>query len=137
MSSELEDFIRRMMFDRPGRADDDDDNDPIIEAEIVEEDEVEGSESSTSDESRSVFNPREREPSAGNLDDRSATQAHGSFGHRIGQLSRLAETDPVSRHRAAIDQNFIRQLRSALSSPNSLRQAIVLSEVLTRPEHRW
>ncbi len=79
-------------------------------------------------------------------DDRMEAHMHEYFEHQLGELgastSRAADSTldddlpaghtPESRHKPAAFN-----IRKLLASPASIRDAIVLSEILRRPEDRW
>ena len=63
------------------------------------------------------------------------------FGHRVGTLTDTSVFEVEATEQSA---NIVTQtaaaglpLASLLGSPDSLRRAIVLNEILTRPEQRW
>jgi hypothetical protein len=136
MNSQIEEFLRRMMAETAPANDDDDD---IIDAEIVEDDAQ--SERRLSDSAGSVF-----ADTAGRLgdviehaDERLEEHLHEEFDHRLGQFeSQPAEdagevpADLKTRHAASADL-----LKEMLKSPKSVQNAVLLSEILNRPEHRW
>jgi hypothetical protein len=64
------------------------------------------------------------------------------FGHRVGTLGesspgRLTSTTDVAATVSVSASSTILDLADMLTSPQKLRQAIVLREILDRPEHRW
>lgn len=64
------------------------------------------------------------------------------FGHRLGTLGepspgRLTSTTDVAATISADASSTILALADMLTSPQKIRQAIVLREILDRPEHRW
>ena len=62
---------------------------------------------------------------------------HKTFDHRIGQLDSDVGFVGASEPKPAEPSGLTAEIVSALRRPESLRAAIVLSEILTRPEHRW
>lgn len=65
-----------------------------------------------------------------------------AFGHRVGTLGestpgRLAPATDVAATVSADASSTILALADMLTSPQKIRQAIVLREILDRPEHRW
>jgi hypothetical protein len=65
-----------------------------------------------------------------------------AFGHRVGTLGastpgRLASTTDVAATISVDASSTILALADMLTSPQKIRQAIVLREILDRPEHRW
>jgi hypothetical protein len=63
------------------------------------------------------------------------------FGHRVGTLTDTSvfEVEPTEQSANIVTQTAAAglPLASLLGSPDSLRRAIVLNEILTRPEQRW
>jgi hypothetical protein len=63
------------------------------------------------------------------------------FGHRVGTLTDTSvfEAAPTEQAGNVVTQTAAAglPLASLLASPESLRRAIVLNEILTRPEDRW
>lgn len=67
------------------------------------------------------------------------------FDHRLGRLARMGGESAAAQ--AAVDLEAVEQaaagvagaasLAALLANPASLRQAILLTEVINRPEHRW
>ena len=84
-----------------------------------------------------------------NADDRVETRLHQNFDHKLGRLSQIDSTEkgsaPTSRSATdtaatvtTADENLMLSfLVKSFHSPQSIRQAIILSDILTRPEHRW
>ncbi|MDA1054606.1 MAG: hypothetical protein O3C40_29595 [Planctomycetota bacterium] len=75
-------------------------------------------------------------------DDRMEAHLHQVFEHDLGQLgartstasdSSLDDDSPGQRPQAAKPTNFL----ALLQNPASIRQAIILSEILARPSDRW
>ena len=64
-----------------------------------------------------------------------------AFGHRVGTLSSDAASGaPVTDVETAVKTDApsaAASLAAALASPQGARQALVLGEILARPEHRW
>jgi hypothetical protein len=61
----------------------------------------------------------------------------GTFGDSAAQTAKeapLTDTEPVVQNAAPSGASILGAL---LSNPLELKQAIVLNEILTRPEHRW
>jgi hypothetical protein len=94
------------------------------------------------------FKPRpvlERAPSAqavDQADEAMQEHLHAVFDHQIGSLRRReggqlqqTESEPApQRYQSAVAAT---DLISLLRDPQSVRHAIVLNEILSRPEHRW
>lgn len=75
-------------------------------------------------------------------DDKMAARLHKVFDHQLGQFRREDRREVESTERASTPPEDIFRLKSqsladALRNPGSLRQAIVLSEILHRPDDRW
>jgi hypothetical protein len=69
-------------------------------------------------------------------------QLRGDFEHRVGTLSApLSETSPAAQAgitpTTAAPDVPLAGLVAALANPATLRQAVVLNEILQRPERRW
>lgn len=87
----------------------------------------------------------ERAPSAqavDQADEAMQDHMHAVFDHQVGTLSRgergrLQPTEPQAMPQRAPSDLDIAALAGLLSNPQSVRQAIVLNEILSRPEHRW
>lgn len=71
-------------------------------------------------------------------DDRLEARLHKTFDHQIGQLKDTTTAAPVKEVLQSSEAMLASMnLTKLLSNAQSIRNAIVLSEVLTRPEHRW
>jgi hypothetical protein len=68
-------------------------------------------------------------------DDQMSANVHAKFDHAVGRLSGAPIASAFQAPIAEIAP--ARQIADMLSSPTGVRQAIVLGEVLIRPEHRW
>jgi hypothetical protein len=71
-------------------------------------------------------------------DDRLEARLHKTFDHQVGTLKNTSEAAPVrvamqTTEALAASMNLTR----LLSNAQSIRNGIILSEVLTRPEQRW
>jgi hypothetical protein len=77
----------------------------------------------------------------GKADDKMEARLQSKFDHQVGRLGGAASTDTAAEEEAAPETGGPApspgNLAQWLRSPDSLRQAIVLSEILERPEHRW
>jgi len=76
---------------------------------------------------------------------------HGTFDHEVSDLSKQASKPTGSRRKsrskarqsdaapapAALPETAAAGLAALLSNADSIRQAIVINEILTRPEDRW
>ena len=80
-------------------------------------------------------------------DDRLEARLHQTFDHQKGRLQQTSSASPQATARTATDMaasvttaaanEVLLQLVGALRSPQHVRQAIILSDILQRPEHRW
>lgn len=69
----------------------------------------------------------------GLADDKLEAHLHEVFDHRIGQLHGGARAkSPVEG-----DTSLVNEIIEALQNPQSIRRAIIMSEVLNPPSHRW
>jgi hypothetical protein len=64
------------------------------------------------------------------------------FGHQVGQLGdeatpTIASQESVSAEAPAVAAGPAFDLVGMFGQPDKLRQAILLQEILQRPEHRW
>lgn len=75
---------------------------------------------------------------AGTADTRMDVRIHGKFDHRLGSLAGSSDRDVTD---AAIDIATSQQpadaIRRLLQTDAGVRQAVILSEILTPPAHRW
>ena len=84
-----------------------------------------------------------------NADDRVEARLQQTFDHKLGRLSQIDSTEkgsaPTSRSATdtaaqvtTADENLMLSfLVKSFHSPQTIRQAVILSDILTRPEHRW
>ena len=78
-------------------------------------------------------------------DERLESRLHDVFDHGLGQLSSgtaaqpqiAAGTDAAVWEQRREESPLFGQLMQMLSSPQQVQTAIVLSEILRRPEERW
>lgn len=80
-------------------------------------------------------------------DDRLEARLHQTFDHQLGRLQQASTAGPQATARTATDvaaavttaagNEMLAFLVGALRSPQQVRQAIILSDILQRPEHRW
>ena len=71
-------------------------------------------------------------------DDRLEARLHKTFDHQLGQLKDTTTAAPIKQPMQSSEALLASMnLTRLLSNAQSIRNAIVLSEVLTRPEHRW
>jgi len=72
-------------------------------------------------------------------------QVHGTFDREVSELSKRSSKPTGSRRKsrskprqsAALPETAAAGLAALLSNADSIRQAIVVNEILTRPEDRW
>lgn len=122
----------------------------VVDAEIIEAEEVSGDD--VAQEVQRHLNTQGFQQRAQHLaeniraaDDAIEAHLHQAFEHRLGQLgtsTSVAEDSTLDDEEAAaakIQPATEREwsIQSMLRSPNHLRRAIVLREVLDPPEHRW
>ena len=62
---------------------------------------------------------------------------HGVFDHSLGQLQEAPSDTSSGAASPTEPPPLAASLLAALSSPENIRQAIILNEVLQRPEGRW
>lgn len=82
---------------------------------------------------------------AGRADDEMEAHLHQAFDHRLGQLAGgttaiTAETSPASGSFEVTrpgTRPMVDELVAMLRQPATIRQAILLNEILSRPEGRW
>jgi hypothetical protein len=67
-------------------------------------------------------------------DERMQEHLNQKFSHQLGSL---ATATPSERRAAAMAGSHAQQLRAMLAGPESVRQLIIASEILRRPEERW
>ncbi|MBN1394567.1 MAG: hypothetical protein JW959_06060 [Pirellulales bacterium] len=72
-------------------------------------------------------------------DEQFVQHAHQVFDHQLGDLKTPAIEQPEPAPAAAVEvpATFAAGLAAILSNAASVRQAIVLSEIINRPEDRW
>jgi hypothetical protein len=70
-------------------------------------------------------------------DDKLETHLHQTFDHQLGRLKKTASDSAAVEHVKPAPDVTIGEIRSMLSSPASIRDAIIMAEVLRRPEDRW
>ncbi len=71
-------------------------------------------------------------------DDRLEARLHKTFDHQLGQLKDTTTAAPVKEAMQTSESLLASMnLTRLLSNAQSIRNAIILSEVLNRPEHRW
>jgi hypothetical protein len=75
-------------------------------------------------------------------DEKRVEHLHEVFGHQVGQLGAdatptIASQESVSAEAPAVAAGPAFDLVGMFGRPDKLRQAILLQEILQRPEHRW
>ena len=72
-------------------------------------------------------------------DERMERHLHQAFDHRLGTLDRGRSSSESSPYSEAADlkKTPAADLAKLLGTPQGIRQAIILGEILARPEHRW
>lgn len=120
----------------------------IVEAEIIED--------VSAHVARSVNAAAFDQHAAGLLDDdvdqadeRVEARLQRTFDHKLGRLSQIdstekgsapttrSATDAAAQVTTADANPMLSFLVKSFGSPQSIRQAVILSDILTRPEHRW
>ena len=153
MSGDIEDFLRRAAERRkqqgggpppplPQRLA------PVMDAEILEAVPVYGT--GVADEVARHLDNREFAQRSAHLGEGIRAETQNIDSRVQSDLSRRAQplqdrtaaatdktTDVAAVVTTAAENTMAKELLATLSNPNSLRQAIVLSEVFSRPEHRW
>jgi hypothetical protein len=73
----------------------------------------------------------------GQADERLSAHLNQAFAHQVGNLA--GQPNEVERGGAAVIHSVVSggQIATMLHDPRMFRHAIVLNEILTRPEHRW
>ena len=83
-----------------------------------------------------TLSSRRMESEVDQADENLEERVHEVFDHKLGRLSGTpGETAKESG--AAIPHTAAAGMAAMLTDPASIRQAIVLTEILQRPEHRW
>ena len=70
-------------------------------------------------------------------DDKLESRLHQTFDHQLGRLHKTASDTAAVEHVKPAPDVTLGEIRDLLSSPASIRDAIVMAEVLRRPEDRW
>jgi hypothetical protein len=70
-------------------------------------------------------------------DDKLAAHLHQTFDHELGRLKKTASETAAIAHASPSSDVTVSELLQALRSPESIRDAIIMAEVLRRPEDRW
>lgn len=84
-----------------------------------------------------------------NADERVEARLQQTFDHKLGRLGQSdspqveatstarSATDTAAQVSTARDNALLLELLRSFQSPQSIRQAVILSDILARPEHRW
>ena len=67
-------------------------------------------------------------------DDQLESHVHAAFDHAVGKLSHEAPAQVMRRDE---ESSLVKGLWTAFRDANRLQQAVLMSEILHRPEHRW
>lgn len=70
-------------------------------------------------------------------DDRMAARLQSKFDHRLGNLDKGDKAAAADAPDAIADGATAESLAKMLASPGGIRNAIILNEILHRPEERW
>lgn len=70
-------------------------------------------------------------------DDKLESHLHQTFDHQLGRLRKTASDTAAVEHVKPAPDVTIGDIRTMLASPASIRDAIVMAEILRRPEDRW
>lgn len=70
-------------------------------------------------------------------DDKLENRLHQTFDHQLGSLRKTASDTAAVEHVKPAPDMTSSEIRNLLTSPAKIRDAIVLAEVLRRPEDRW
>jgi hypothetical protein len=71
-------------------------------------------------------------------DDKLEARLHRTFDHKLGQLKdTTTAATPQQIKQAADPSSSAANMARLLANPQSIRNAIILSEILNRPEDRW
>jgi hypothetical protein len=70
-------------------------------------------------------------------DEKLEAHLHQVFDHELGRLKKSASVTAATPHAAPAPDTTISEMLQMLSSPASIRDAFVMSEILRRPEERW
>jgi hypothetical protein len=72
-------------------------------------------------------------------DKRTQQRLRAVFDHQVGQLGEAEKGAPANAAAPSVDDRntLAAQIVASLARPETIRQAVILSEILQRPEHRW
>jgi hypothetical protein len=115
-----------------------------VEVEVVEEQRLGGGVAAHVEQR--IASRRLRERAKGEVeqaDEAMASHLHQAFDHKLGQLAGLTTTQTATTTPATTTRNVshstarVAELLSQLRNPATVGNAIIVSEVLRRPEERW
>ncbi len=70
-------------------------------------------------------------------DDKLEARLHQVFDHQLGRLKSTASSTAATPHASLAADVTVSEMLHMLRSPQSIRDAIVMAEVLRRPDDRW
>jgi len=73
----------------------------------------------------------------GQADDKLEERLHEKFDHELSNIHDDTVTDDTGVGRPGRVPSTAGEIAAMFRSPKSIRQAIILNEILNRPEHRW
>jgi hypothetical protein len=111
---------------------------PLVEAVPVELLEPMAEESGSVGSRRlGSLGSRRLESEVDQADENMEEHVHEVFDHKLGQLGRTPDVTKRQSDPATVPPTAAAGLAAMLTDPANVRQAIVLSEILQRPEQRW
>jgi hypothetical protein len=73
----------------------------------------------------------------GQADDRLEDRLHETFDHDLGRIHDDSVTDDAGAKRPGRVSSTAGEIAEMFRTPKSICQAVLLSEILNRPDHRW
>ena len=70
-------------------------------------------------------------------DDKLESRLHQTFDHQLGRLKKTASDTAAVEHTKPAPDVTLTEIRTLLATPANIRDAIVMAEILRRPEDRW
>lgn len=70
-------------------------------------------------------------------DDKLESHLHETFDHQLGRLKKTASDTAAVEHAKPMVDVTISEIRALLATPAKMRDAVVMAEILRRPEDRW
>lgn len=141
MAGNIEDFLRRAIQQKLGKRLEEVE---ILPAGAVQQPVAEVHELAEQDVSQHVrdhLNTTEYADRASHLgeevgeaDERLEAHLHEAFDHQLGSLKH-EDLDPIKDEKSS--ENSLQGLRQLLRSKSALRNAIILREIIDRPDHLW